>query len=69
MAIQIIQNGRRPLFWIMEENVSGHPARCGTPLSTYTPNLVKISSSAAEICPQNGIRTPLAAEFYFQVQL
>jgi len=43
LAIQIIQNGRRPPFWIMEESVFEPFYTMETPLPTYTPNLVKIS--------------------------
>jgi len=42
-AIQIIQDGRRPPSWIMEESVFGHSARCETQLSIYTRNLVTTS--------------------------
>jgi len=46
-----------------------HLTRGGTPFSMYTPNLVKISSSAPETCPQNNSKKhPLATKFYFRFQ-
>jgi len=71
MAIQIIQDGRRPPFWIMDGSVFGKSSTLRDLLPTYTPNSAKISWSAAEICPQNWIRkkTFLSAEFYFLFQL
>jgi len=60
MAIQIIQEGRRPPSW---KTCLDHSARCGTP-STYT-KFGEYTLIGSEDMPpqQNSKKRPLAAEF------
>jgi len=58
-------------LFFMEESVSGPFRTLRTPLSNYTPNLVKnILIGGGDMPPKrNSKKRPLAAEFYFRLQL
>jgi len=69
MAIQITQDGRRPSFWIMEENLFGPFRTLQDLIYIYTKFGEDTLIAGGDMAPKWNSTTRLAAEFYFRFQL